>query len=64
MAFEEDRKGGPRKSAREIVLDLARALARQAAREDIAAEQAKEHETACELPSTPDSARTSRTSDR
>lgn len=54
----------PRRPAGEVLHDLACALARQMAREDYAAEQAKERATVCESPSTPDSARTSRTSDR
>jgi hypothetical protein len=47
----------------DIVKDLACALARQAAREDAAAELAKERAASCELPSTPVSVPTSKTSD-
>jgi len=53
-----------RRSAKEIIHDIARALATQMAEEDYAAEQAREEGTACALPSTPGSARTSRTSGR
>jgi hypothetical protein len=53
-----------RRPAKEIIHDLARALAIQMAEEDDAAEQAREEKTACELPSTPGSAQTSRMSDR
>jgi hypothetical protein len=47
----------------EIIKLLAGALARQAAREDAAAELAKERAASCELPSTPASVPTSKTSD-
>jgi hypothetical protein len=53
-----------RRPAKEILHDIARALATQMAEEDYAAEQAREEGTACALPSTPGSARTSRTSGR
>ena len=49
--------------AKEVLCDLARALARQAAQEDYAAEQAREATSQCGSPSMPGSARTSRTSD-
>lgn len=51
-------------AARVLLCKLACVLARQAAREDNAAEQARERATRCESPSTRGSARTSRTSDR
>ena len=54
----------PRRPVRQVLRDIACALARQMAREDYAAEQAKERAALCESPSTPDSALTSRTSDR
>jgi hypothetical protein len=53
-----------RRTAKEILDDLARALARQAAQEDYAAEQAREGTSPCASPSMPGSARTSRTPDR
>jgi hypothetical protein len=53
-----------RRPAKEIIHDLARALATQMAEEDYAAEQAREEGTACELTSTPGSTQTSMTSDR
>ena len=55
-----------RRSAKEVLHDLARALARQAAREDYASEQAREREgtSPCASPSMPGSARTSRTPDQ
>ena len=45
-----------------IIFDLARALARQAAREDAAVELAKQRTASCELPSTPVSVPTFKTS--
>jgi|SRR5581483_280156 len=49
--------------AKEVLRKLACVLARQAAREDNALEEAKEGTPSCASPSTPDSARTSRTPD-
>ena len=60
-----DRKGVVyKRAALEVIRDLACALARQAAREDAAAELANERAASCELPSTPVSAPISKTSDR
>jgi hypothetical protein len=59
-----DHSVSPRRLLKEILYDLARALARQAAQEDYAAEQAREGTPPCASPSTPVSARTSRTSGR
>jgi hypothetical protein len=49
--------------AKEVLRKLACMLARLAAREDNALEEAKEGAPSCALPSTPDSAQTSKTSD-
>jgi hypothetical protein len=50
-------------AAKEVLRKLARVLARQAAREDNALEEAREGTPSCASPSTPDSVRTSRTRD-
>jgi len=49
--------------AKEVLRKLACVLARQAAREDNALEEAREGTLSCASPSTPDSARTSRKPD-
>jgi hypothetical protein len=51
------------RAAKEVLRKLAHVLARQAAREDNALDQAREGTTLCASPSTPDLARTSKTSD-
>lgn len=48
-------------AAKEVLRKLACVLARQAAREDNALEEAREGTPSCASPSTPDSAQTSRT---
>jgi hypothetical protein len=52
------------RAAKEVLRKLVHVLARQAAREDNALDQAREGTTSCASPSTPDSARTSKTSDQ
>jgi len=52
------------RSVKQVLHDLARVLARQAAREDYAAEQTTEGTSPCASPSMPGSALTSRTPDR
>lgn len=49
------------RAAKEVLRKLACLLARQAAREDNAFEEAREGTTSCASPSTPDSARISKT---
>ena len=56
--------GQVRRSTKQVLHDLARVLARQAAREDYAVEQTTEGTSPCASPSMPGSALTSRTPDR
>lgn len=51
------------RAAKDVLRKLAQVLARQAAREDNALDEAREGSTSCASPSTPDSARISRTRD-